>query len=355
LDFYILEYILTKHYLTLDGMRGVAALAVVSLHAKGLMGVTLLPSSYLAVDFFFALSGFVLAHAYDERLERGMTTAQFLRLRLVRLYPLFGLACAVAFVFLCLRIAAGKTSALNAALQISNLALIPSSPEAGGALYPLNYVAWSLALEIVVNIFFAVGIHRLRSANFLIAIICAGALALCAAALKFGDLDVGVIWKDAWGGLARVTFSFFLGVAIYRAHRARPFLIHASWNMPLLAALLAIFAVTPATTGHRVAYDLAAVIFAFPVLVFLGASTQGITRLDAFMRFMGVTSYAIYVLHLPLRELYWSAAKICNAQPSIGLGVGFMISAILASYLADRIYDRPARNFLGSLMLKKRA
>jgi peptidoglycan/LPS O-acetylase OafA/YrhL len=80
----------TPHqFATLDGLRGVAAIAVTSLHFRFELGKFLLPHSYLAVDFFFVLSGFVLAYAYEDRLSEGMKPIQFLRLRVIRLYPLY--------------------------------------------------------------------------------------------------------------------------------------------------------------------------------------------------------------------------------------------------------------------------
>ena len=55
-------------FATLDYLRGVAAFAVCILHFRGELGANLLPHACLAVDFFFVLSGFVLAHAYEQRL-----------------------------------------------------------------------------------------------------------------------------------------------------------------------------------------------------------------------------------------------------------------------------------------------
>ena len=75
--------------LVLDGMRGVAALAVVALHLKDSLGISAPPASYLAVDLFFMLSGFVLAQAYGARLAGPLSPWGFIRLRLIRLYPLY--------------------------------------------------------------------------------------------------------------------------------------------------------------------------------------------------------------------------------------------------------------------------
>src|SRR3954453_14099780 len=81
---------------SLDAARGVAAIAVVVYHSHLLFGAQWFQSGFLAVDFFFGLSGFVIAHAYGSRLTTGrMTTREFMRARFIRLYPLYLLALAL--------------------------------------------------------------------------------------------------------------------------------------------------------------------------------------------------------------------------------------------------------------------
>ena len=75
-------------FVLLDGIRGLAAVAIAHRHAEVFFGRPE-ASSYLAVDLFFALSGFVLAHAYGERLANGqMNPLNFMKARFLRLYPL---------------------------------------------------------------------------------------------------------------------------------------------------------------------------------------------------------------------------------------------------------------------------
>lgn len=85
---------------TLDGLRGTAAIVVLLLHVASAEtpDLPVFGSAYLAVDLFFLLSGFVIGHAYEARLSDGLTFGKFLKIRLVRLYPLYvlGLALAVA-------------------------------------------------------------------------------------------------------------------------------------------------------------------------------------------------------------------------------------------------------------------
>ena len=81
------------HYEILDGLRGVAAALVVAYHlfetySGGDHTRQIINHGYLAVDFFFVLSGFVIGYAYDDRWGKGMSAWTFLRRRLVRLHPM---------------------------------------------------------------------------------------------------------------------------------------------------------------------------------------------------------------------------------------------------------------------------
>ena len=101
---------ISRTFITLDGLRGVAALAVATRHAPFLWQAGhptgFLYESYLSVDFFFVLSGFVLAYAYDERFRTGMSARQFMSARLIRLYPLYLFAFLISN-FTRIRIASG--------------------------------------------------------------------------------------------------------------------------------------------------------------------------------------------------------------------------------------------------------
>src|SRR6516225_9704176 len=80
------------HYPILDGLRGVAAILVIIYHL--FEAYYPVPAhhpehhGYLAVDFFFLLSGFVVGYAYDDRWEKGMSVWDFFKIRLIRLHPL---------------------------------------------------------------------------------------------------------------------------------------------------------------------------------------------------------------------------------------------------------------------------
>jgi peptidoglycan/LPS O-acetylase OafA/YrhL len=111
-----------RTFVTLDGLRGIAALAIVARHAPVLFNsvsiyvqsdigkpTALFFESYLAVDFFVALSGFVLAHAYGQRLRGGMPASEFMTVRLIRLYPLYLLALTITSVIAIRQMTKGKS------------------------------------------------------------------------------------------------------------------------------------------------------------------------------------------------------------------------------------------------------
>src|SRR5688572_5964759 len=88
------------HFETLDGLRGVAALAVLVAHASAiLLGESVVPRQLLAVQFFFMLSGFVMAYSYEQKLLFGMPFRDFILRRVIRLYPMILLGALLGFMF----------------------------------------------------------------------------------------------------------------------------------------------------------------------------------------------------------------------------------------------------------------
>ena len=98
-------YLASKpRYEILDGLRGVAALLIVAYHlfetySTGPAG-QIINHGYLAVDFFFVLSGFVIGYAYDDRWDR-MTVWSFFKRRVIRLHPMVVYGCAFGALMFC--------------------------------------------------------------------------------------------------------------------------------------------------------------------------------------------------------------------------------------------------------------
>ena len=151
-----------RHFIFLDGMRGIAALAVGWLHAATFFRLDFEPHhAALAVDFFFVLSGFVIAYAYDGKLKAGMTFAEFAAKRLIRLYPLIFIGVLVGTL-----VSVGPAVLEEAdlkrflALGFSALVLFPLGALLGMQPYPVNNPLWSLFFELIANGVYGLGKGR---------------------------------------------------------------------------------------------------------------------------------------------------------------------------------------------------
>jgi len=150
----------------------------------------------LSVDFFFALSGFVLMHVYGRQLAAGMSPAQFMRKRLLRLFPMLALGVLLGAASQVVRIAVLHRTDLIAPVALSvllNAAFLPSLfmaelPDEG---WPLNVAHWSLSFEMLASAAFGIALFRLRGNLLAIALLLCG-LALFALGLIQGELSAGV-------------------------------------------------------------------------------------------------------------------------------------------------------------------
>lgn len=334
-------------FTTLDGVRGVAALLVVMHHISFLNPWGL--HCYLAVDLFFVLSGVVLSHAYDIRIRQGLAALQFLSLRMVRLYPLYILGSLNTAVQLLID---RRFSAVDFGLA---LAMLPNFWSDDPRLYPFNAPGWSLFAEIVANaVYFAVAARPGKTSLLLIAGV--SWLALAHLSLEIpGHLDLGFVIHTASGGLARVAYSFFIGVLAHRVAicGARPLLSPSTawasagaWFL-VLAAMIAI--AFPVGLQDRGIYDLIVVTVLFPALTIAAARVQpGALSAKVFSVF-GALSYPMYMLHLSAAALYgqlYTAISHRGPDPSFFCAAPFMGSLLLTCWIAHKLYDAPLRQWL---------
>jgi peptidoglycan/LPS O-acetylase OafA/YrhL len=346
-----------EHFLALDGLRGVAALAVLVLHRGrwfyepgGFLG-----HGYLAVDFFFLLSGFVIAFAYDGRIRDGLGVWAFMRLRLIRLYPLIFLGMLLGALWPLIRLMAGmKGAPAPDALAIDllrGLLLIPDNyaPGPGDSIFPLNGPTWSLFFELAANLAFVLIGPRLTT-RVLAVIVALSAVALTVTAFQ-GGVDVGQRPSTLWGGFPRVGVGFFGGVLLYRviaAARAR------GWSAPVLPApflvtALCLVAILSVPRRYGPEFDLLALFVLFPVLVTLAAAPGTSGGYGARLcRLAGDLSYPVYVLHYPLYVLIgglgFQMAGIVLSVPLRGIVSATIV--IVIAWLVLKLYDEPLRRRL---------
>ncbi len=364
------------HYVILDGLRGVASLLVVVFHlfeayADNDPQQQIINHGYLAVDFFFLLSGFVIAYAYDDRWG-GMGQWEFYKRRLVRLQPMVVLGSVIGaalFVFqgwtIFPKVAGSSTWQVILVMLIGcTMIPLPKSADIRGwnETYPLNGPAWSLFYEYCANMLYAAGLRRLsnRGLGVLVAL-SAVALILLLVMGKRGDLIGG--WSlDADGltmGVTRVMFPFFAGILLMRLGK-RIRLPGAFWlcSLLLIAALsLPRFGGTERLWVNGL-YEAGCVTLLFPLIVAIGAGEQ---RIDGpsirVARFFGDLSYPLYITHYPLMYIYigWVVdRKVPPAQGALA-GLGVLILAVAVAYASLKLFDEPVRRWLASRFLGRRA
>lgn len=345
-------------YSCLDGMRGVAALLIVLRHTQELFGGLNFHQSYLAVDLFFALSGFVIANAYERQLLGRMTARTFLSLRIARLYPLYGLGIVFALL---VSLTDGASWISMAWHGVLSLLFLPNPNRDLIIAFPINIPTWSLFFEVVVNGIYVVLLGVLVGYRLILAM--AAALAVVAYYTLFKSdmsLDFGWSVKSLPYGLFRVFFSFYVGVLIYRMRDRLTVAVPGTARSNLLAwvlvaALALILMANPPESAVAI-YDLLAITVAFPILVCLGISVQPSGTTRALFHFAGAVSYAIYILHEPLGKLYAKLYMLLSASPVAAatpwLGLTFLPLLILGADLLDRFYDNPARAFAKRILLR---
>jgi peptidoglycan/LPS O-acetylase OafA/YrhL len=297
----------TRHrYASLDAMRGLAAFAVVVYH----LDRPYAPSAYVAVDFFFVLSGFVIARAYGEKLASGMTVLAFMKARYVRLYPLFLLGSLYGLIQLLTHWqSSGVGRADLLASVVSTLFMLPSpsflTRSAGDLwpLYPLNGPAWSLFWELLANLTFAFVLFRLKTRS-LAAIAIASLAVLAASVVVHKSLDLGWEWRSVDGGLARVFFSFTLGMIIYRIRTVHGIGRTVSTYfavLPIAAICGLLFLPT-----YSLKFALLFCILISPLIVFAGTMLEIPARFQRICIFLGYLSYPIYACHRGFTDIYAS-------------------------------------------------
>lgn len=325
----------------LNGVRGVAAIMVATYHADPLIGFQIAPSGYLAVDLFFVLSGCVISHAYDPALNSGMTAAQFLRIRLIRFYPIYLIGMLLGLLLFAALSATGSDSALSGRVLLIALALgLLFLPTPGTAdMFPLNVPAWSLFYELVVNVLYA-SLHRYLNIWTLAVITATASAALIFGTITVGSAEIGPQLWHAPFAIARTVFSFSAGVLIYRIRD----------KLPAINPALAIVAVAALTLARpseavRPIFDLICILFIFPALIAALLSADQDQSAHKIYDWLGDISYPLYVIHYPA---IWLANGLANrlGMSKLAVVLFLMPILILVAYMLEQYLDKPIRTRL---------
>ncbi|MGY3053048.1 peptidoglycan/LPS O-acetylase OafA/YrhL [Pedobacter sp. UYEF25] len=347
-----------QHFEILDGLRGVAALAIVIFHfmeeviidySKNFIG-----HGYLAVDFFFCLSGFVVAYAYEHRIEE-IGFWNFLKLRLIRLHPLIILGAVLGLLTFLFDPFADYQN-LYSVKQIglyflASIFLIPLKiiPERFYKLFPLNAPSWSLFWEYLANIAFAVFLYRCSKKVLLMATII-GAIFLCYVAFKAKTLGGGWGALNFWDGGARILFSFSMGMLIFKSN----LIIKNKIGFIVLAILLFLTFISPYNEAWNYITEPLIVMVVYPLLVALGAGCAVKNGLKKLCNFSGNISYPLYTTHF---SIIWIFANFYNSHKPNFLYISWVmvigtILCVVFAYLILKVYDIPVRKYLKALIRK---
>lgn len=336
----------------LDGLRGVAALGVVVFHMHELTQPDQfrqwISHAYLAVDFFFCLSGYIVAYAYDGR-RGAMGLRRFLLLRAIRLHPLVMLGALFGLAAYTLDPFATKQQAepwLLGSAIMGSLLLLPTwtLPMRWGSYIPLNPPAWSLFWEYVANLAYGTILWRMSNGLLTGITLLFGVGIVVSSYLNIGTgLSLGWSWDNMLYAPIRVGFSFGAGILLFR--------LGAEIRSPLgfvalSIALIGIF-VFPYTRLNWV-FEPVAILLAFPLIVAIGAGARENPRTARLCALSGRLSYPLYMLHYPFVSVFanyhWN--REIPAPYVVPTIIAFTLGAVLTSWLALVLVDEPVRHAL---------
>lgn len=360
------------HYNILDGLRGIAAITVVCFHLFEAFATSHLDQrinhGYLAVDFFFILSGFVVGYAYDDR-WKTMKTKDFIKRRIIRLQPMVVMGAiigAVMFYFQGCSVWDVSQVSILALLvaTLLNALLIPATPgievRGIGEMYPLNGPTWSLFFEYIGNLLYVLFIRRL-STNWLSVLVALAGCGLASFAIfgPYGDLCVGfqLTGTEFTGGFLRLLFSFSAGLLLSRLFKK----INIKGAFWLCSLSVIVLLSVPRIGGAEHLwmnglYDTLCCVLFFPLIVFLGASGETTDKYTVrICKFLGDISYPLYMVHYPFIYLYYAWVKNENLTfaESFPGALALVVGSILLAYICLKLYDEPVRRYLSKRFLKK--
>jgi len=349
-----------KHFEILDGLRGIAALAVVTFHfmewiytdaSKNFIG-----HGFLAVDFFFCLSGFVIGYAYDDRIAKvGLVV--FFKSRIIRLHPLVIAGSVLGLLAFLFDPFGGHpelySSAKIALAFLCSILLIPLPviEDRGFNLFSFNAPSWSLFWEYVANIVYAFVLYKI-SRGFLLLLTIISAAALCFVSYRSGNLLGGWSGPTFWDGGARISYSFLAGLLIYRSN----WIVSNKLGFAGLAVLLFLAFIMPFSKWNWLSESLVVLVY-FPLLIALGAGATLTPGLKNVCLFSGKISYPLYMTHYAVLWMfgnYYTSYKPGSVQLTFIIIAG-LILLIGAAYLVMVVYDIPVRKYLSDKWNKRLA
>lgn len=362
------------HYELLDGLRGVAALLVVWYHvfegfqfAGNQPFIRFINHGYLAVDFFFMLSGFVMGYAYGDRLDKSLSIAAFFKRRLIRLHPMVIMGSLIGFISFALTgferwdgthttLAVSLIALVAAWLMIPALPGMPREVRGNGELFPLNGPSWSLFFEYIGNILYAVFIHRLST--WLLALLtallsCVWAWFAITNQSQYGSIGVGWTFDmvNMLGGSLRMLCPFTIGILLSRVFKPH-FIKGIFWWCSVILLLLfhVPFLRSDGSFSLNGIYEMVCILILFPCIVWLGASGKTTDkRSERICLWLGQISYSLYIVHYPLMYAFYLwliKTKQYTLSSTWPVALCVILGSIILAQVCLKCYDLPVRKWL---------
>lgn len=332
------------HFAFVDMMRGMLALYIMACHWCLFFGVELFPSTYLAVDYFFMMSGFMIAFAYQDKLRNGKKASVFLVERISRLYPAVIAGALLGFSFSALESMHTSGSFDNElwGLLGLNLLMIPLSLNMTAFAYPLNVPMWFLFFLGLSYVVFALFLHSARNRLIAMITLVTGVLMSVWFRAMFGPdpvvmnetvYELSYFWRSG--------FSFCVGVLLFRGFGLIQKVHLQAWMFMAIAIFPLAFMILRRDLMPWWGYE-AVYLVIFPISFAAGLRVVMKGRIAKFSKFAGDLSFPLYVTHMPL--LFFAEAGL-NAlgvvEPSHKLWAAFLVlpATIVIVFFIYRLID----------------
>ena len=378
-------------YEILDGLRGVAAIIVLLYHHFEEFGPGITSfHGYLAVDFFFILSGFVVGYAYDDRWKsatnpNGMTLWDFFKRRLIRLHPmlLFGMFFGLLMFYF------GAGSALPNIIQshwqtilisfIFAITLIPVPKmfdvRGWGENNSFNGNSWTLGFEYLANILYALFIRHLGKTMLSILVLF---FALLTIGMGLGFDFFGIMdsrpdyqqvgtFIGGWDmnpdqvllGWVRLLYPFFAGLLMARwmasssKKNSNSLLNRHGFLLASLCLAIVLFMPFIGSKEQPIfngIYEILCILVAFPIIVYMGAKGSVSGKIHKFCKWLGEISYPLYITHSPIIFTLCIGWKSNNPDATtdqiIFVCCCSIILSLMVAWASMKLWDEPVRNWL---------
>lgn len=292
-------------------LRGIAAIIVAFNHAADQAGMTSFVSrSYLAVDFFFLLSGYVIAATFETRMP-VIGFAKFLGARWTRLLPMIALGVAMSAA---MYLASGTDPWLAAMCAALALAFLPMP----NGLFYMNNPMWSVHFELIANAAHMIVLRRMSSVG--LALFATGCLVTIVAVQGWRDLDVGQGDRYLLG-IPRVLLSYSMGVLLWRVNAAKA--RGPAW----LAFILLPLAILVASQLNWADYIV--VLILNPIILLCGLGFDENSKYRPMASFIGAWSFPLYALHWPIQDAVLRSGQSWLAAFAWSIGVSLAVGLLL--------------------------